>query len=754
LDITNNAVSTLYTPAKPQFLGYPNLHWNGDRLLFTGLTTNGARPYTVFEMKTDGTGLKQMSPNAGSDVDWFDPCYLPCGDLLMASTATFAGVPCVTGGDYVGNLYRVSTNGLSVRQLTFDQDQNWGPTILSDGRVMYTRWEYSDTAHYFTRILFTMMPDGLEQFARYGSGSYFPNTIFDAKPIPGKPSKFVAIVSGHHGVAREGEMILFDEAVSTFEADGVLHRYCGPNPVLPEIRDQYIDQRNPWPRFVQPCPLDEKQLVVSARTSESGKFGLYLVDEFDNITTLYADSGSALMHATPLRAMPTPPVIPDRVKPGTTNGIVNVSDLYFGPGLKDVPRGKIKNLRVYSVHYGYRNQGGHINIGVDGPWDVHRILGTVPVYEDGSASFYAPANTPISVQPLDEEGKALQLFRSWYTVMPGESVSCAGCHEKRNVGMVNQSSLASRKEPDSITPWFGPERGFSFLREVQPVLDQYCVGCHGGTGGTTNVAPDLYTTTRVAPATTSYTFPNSYLKLHPYVRRTGNEGSLRMNNAGEWHADTSELIQILKKGHYGVTLSSDAWSRLVTWIDLNVPAWGTWTEHQTIGGTPDYHDRRKQTMASYANLTLDPEVYPTPAPARGTFVAPATPTPFTPVAPPADTLFDVYGAKARRSAITNSTTPAELTLNLGNGVSLTLDLIPAGRVLMGSASGYRDEAPQAVVTNSQPFYMAKFEIMNKQYALFDPRSYQRVRPHYWKGSLLAGLELYGDKPAGSPRFLE
>ena len=720
LDITNNAVSTLYTPATTQFLGYPNLHWSGDRVLFTGQAlTNGARPYTVFEMRINGTGLKQVSPAAGSDIDWFDACYLPCGDLLMASTATFAGVPCVTGADAVGNLYRVATNG-SVRQLTFDQDQNWGPTILPDGRVMFTRWEYSDSKHYFSRILFTMMPDGLEQFARYGSGSYFPNCIFDAKPIPGKPSQFVAVISGHHGVAREGELLLFDEAVGTFEADGVLHRYCGPNPVLPEIRDKYIDERDPWPRFVQPCPVDEKQLVVSARPNSASKFGLYLVDAFDNITTLCADSGGALMHATPLKAVPTPPVIPDRVKTASTNGIVNVSDLYFGPGLKDVPRGKVKSLRVYSVHYGYRGQGGHINIGVDGPWDVHRILGTVPVYEDGSASFTAPANTPISVQPLDEEGKALQLFRSWYTVMPGESVSCAGCHEKRNVGMYNQASIASRKEPDTITPWFGPERGFSFLREVQPVLDRSCVGCHGGTGGPTNAAPDLYTTSRVVPSNTANSFPQSYLNLHRYVRRTGNEGNLRMNNAGEWHADTSELIQILRKGHYGVTLDADAWSRLVTWIDLNVPAWGLWSEHSTANNYASAHTRRLQTMRDYANVTLDPELYPTPDPVRGTFVAPAALPPATPVTPPADSLFDVYGAKARRSAITNTTTPAELTYSLGSGITLVLDLIPAGRFLMGSASGYRDEAPQTVVTNNQPFYMAKFEIMNKQYALFDP----------------------------------
>ena len=76
--------------------------------------------------------------------------------------------------------------------------------------------------------------------------------------------------------------------------------------------------------------------------------------------------------------------------------------------------------------------GGHIEIGIDGPWDVHRILGTVPVDEDGSANFKVPANTPIAVQPLDERGRALQLMRSWFTAMPGEHLSCVGCHDNQN----------------------------------------------------------------------------------------------------------------------------------------------------------------------------------------------------------------------------------------------------------------------------------------------------------------------------------
>ena len=66
--------------------------------------------------------------------------------------------------------------------------------------------------------------------------------------------------------------------------------------------------------------------------------------------------------------------------------------------------------------------GGHINIGIDGPWDGRRIWGTVPVESDGSVNFKAPANTPLAVQPLDADGKAVAVMRSWFTAMPARRV--------------------------------------------------------------------------------------------------------------------------------------------------------------------------------------------------------------------------------------------------------------------------------------------------------------------------------------------
>ena len=702
-------LATLYKPDKGAFVGDVDLHWDADRMLFSSIGAKGR--WQVFEMKADGTGVHQVTPGREPDVDNFDACYVPNGTIIFASTRAFQGVPCVGGGSPVANLVVLDPKSGNERQLCFDQDQNWCPTVLNNGRILYTRWEYSDTPHYFSRILFHMNPDGSEQMEYAFSNSYWPNSTFYARPIPGHPTKVVAIVSGHHGVPRMGELIVYDPARGRHETSGAVQRIPGHGKeVPPTIRDQLVN--NSWPKFLHPYPLSGKYFLVSCKPTPQSQWGIYLVDVFDNMLLLQETPGYALFEPVPLRKTTKPPVVPDKVDPSKRDAIVYLSDVYIGRGLKGVPRGVVKKLRVYEYHYGYNGMGGHIHIGIDGPWDVHRIHGTVPVFEDGSAIFKAPANIPISVQPLDAEGKAVQLFRSWYTPMPGEVAMCVGCHERQNTTPPLRRTNASTHAPCDIEPWRGPSRGFSFTREIQPVLDKHCVGCHNDkprTDGKT--LPNFADTGRGWRG-----FTKSYIALHPFVRRPGPESDYRLQKPCEWHADTSELIQMLQKGHKGVRLDAEAWDRLVTWIDLNVPNHGTWSEYRP--NIDRIIQRRLAMRTKYANRPENPEVYPTPPPKRLAFVKPG-PMPEKPKAKlqAKGWPFDAAEAKKRQAAAGH---PAELKLDLGEGVSLDLALVPAGSFVMGDADGYPDEWQQAVVAIDKPFYLGKVEVTNAQFARFDP----------------------------------
>jgi hypothetical protein len=613
---TKAPAKTIYQPDEPWFVGDVNLHFNADRLLFSSISKNNR--WQVFELKLGQSTPTVVTPENHADIDNYNGIYLPDERIIFSSTSSFVGVPCVGGSDTVATLHLLDNDRRNVRRLCFEQDNDWYPTVMADGRVMYLRWEYTDSAHYFSRVLMAMNPDGTGQIEYYGSNSYWPNSIFYAKPLPGQTSKFVGIVSGHHGVPRMGELVLFDIGNGRQNDSGAVQRIPGyGKPVVGKIKDHLVDDS--WPKFLHPQPIADKYFLVACKPDSKANWGIYLADVFDNLVLLREEPGVALLEPVPLKKTPVPPVIPDKVKLDQKTATVAIQDIYAERGLPDVPRGSVKSLRVFEYVYSYRNMGGHYAIGMEGPWDVRRLLGTVPVQADGSSYFEIPANTPIAFQPLDAEGKALQHKRSWMVGMPGERVSCMGCHDNQNNSvMATKPTTAQLQAPAKLKPWYGPTRGFSFLREVQPVLDKYCIGCHDGT------EPD-----RPRFDKTDGRFPESYNNLHPFVRRNGPEGDYNILTPLEFHADTSDLIQLLRKGHYNVKLDEEAWDRLITWIDLNVPAHGTWREAGKIPA--NFEQRRREMNKEYAGVDVDIEAILNAYVKTGKFIQPPPMPPKPPV---------------------------------------------------------------------------------------------------------------------------
>ena len=724
-------LTPLYQPAGRRLVTDVDLHWDADRLLFTMPGSHDR--WQVFEIGADGRGLRQVTPGDQPDVDNYDSCYLPSGQIAFESTAPLQGVPC-NAGVIVGMTYVMNANGSDIHQVCFEQDHNYCPTVMNDGRILYLRWDYTDTPHVWNRMLFTMNPDGTGQMEYYGSNSYWPNAIFYARPIPAHPTKVVGIVTGHH-VGRVGELVVFDPAQGRQETSGVVQRIPGRGqPVQPLIQDKLTEHS--WPKFLHPYPLSDKYFLVACKPAPDALWGIYLADVFDNLVLVKELEGRALLEPIPLCRTVQPPVIRDRVERDREDATVYMADVYSGPGLAGVPRGTVKKLRVLTYHFGYQRIAGiDHRVGADGPWEVKRVLGTVPVEADGSALFRVPAKTPISVQPLDERGCAIALMRSWVTAMPGETVSCVGCHERRNSSPPSLQTIAARRKPSNLEAWYGPTRGFSFRRDVQPVLDTYCVGCHNGQpredgrplddlrgeqnafvvfrGGDPRGQVIRDTPREKLLGRYGGVFEPSYLTLRNLVRVGGLESDLHLLPPLEFHAGTTHLVQMLRKGHHGVQLDAEAWDRLVTWIDLNAPCHGTWSEVTPIGG--GQQTRRLELQKLYCGITRDAERLPEVEPPAVRPILPATVEVVRPALTLADWPWSAEEAQRRQAAGGE----LERRVDLGDGVSLQLVWIPAGRFVMGDAAGAGDENPQAVVAIDKPFWLGKFEVTNGQFSRFD-----------------------------------
>ena len=557
----------------------PDVAFDGRRVVFA-YAKDESDSYHLYEIGSDGTELRQLTtsppltgpepPCRGPGFHDVEPCYLPNGDIAFTSTRYVRYVDCVDV-EPVTTLFVMDGRGGRMRGISANHVHDWHPSVLHDGRIVYTRWEYTDRSQMWPHKLFVKNPDGSATASLYGSNSWWPVSMLHARAVPGS-TRILCTLAGHHsGTDQTGEIGLVDRARGTEEAGGVVALFP-PRPVEPIYRDD--PRPGPDSCYTEPYPLSERWFLVSARPPGAERFGLYLADFRGLLVLVYEDDALDCLSVMPLAARPQPPTIPGRVDYRAEEATIVMVDVYRGAGMAGVPRGTVKALRVLDFDVrdtpgtgGLRQDdgpsGGHSCpvSALGGSWHVKRILGTVPVHADGSAAFRIPAERRVFFQPLDERGMAIQTMRSWVEAMPGERITCVGCHERVQDSPPPKSVMALHETPVAVRPWYGPPRAFSFAREVQPVLDRHCTSCHN--------AADPKGLDLRGDATNWFSL--AYENLRPLVSPTGPQGLPAIPPPRSQGAAASRLVAILRAGHEGVRLDPESHDRIVTWIDLNVP---------------------------------------------------------------------------------------------------------------------------------------------------------------------------------------
>ena len=198
-------------------------------------------------------------------------------------------------------------------------------------------------------------------------------------------------------------------------------------------------------------------------------------------------------------------------------------------------------------------------------------------------------------------------------------------------------------------------------------------------------------------------FPPSYVELRKQIRVGGLESDLHLLPPMEFHADTSRLVQMLQKGHHGVQLNAEAWDRLITWIDLNAPCHGTWSEFTSI--PRNQNERRCELRVLYGGVSRDGEQMLHGDPPFGGDLTPVVPRADSKSAggiarPESNTIF------VGSTSVTKASGREYQTLDLGDGVTLRLVRIPAGQMPDGTPV-------------DRPFWMGTCEVTNRQYAQID-----------------------------------
>ncbi len=556
-----------------------DLSHDGTKVLFSWRRQTG-EGYHLWTVNIDGTGLAQLT-----DGEWHDynGCWLPDGGIAFLSTRAPQFAYCWHAP--VGVLHRMDADGSNMRRLSANYLNDFTPSVLEDGRIVYSRWEYVDRPAIPIQSLWAINPDGTGLAGFFGNRVLSPGTFMEARQIPGT-TRIICTMTGHNGPTR-GAIGVVDRAKG-------LNAQAAIENITPDVPVPRVDQGNGNTSgsklYSGPMPLDARRFLVSAR-------GPVLVRNIagtcQSVVLERPMDGLQYFCATPVRSRPRPPAIPSRLPPvpSTDQATVYLQDVYNGltPG---VERGEVKTIRVVRelqktvrIDPSLRAFGFQFPvISCGATYAGKDVIGEVDVNSDGSAYFHVPAGVPLYFMALDAQGRAVQRMRSFTHFMPGETQGCIGCHEHRlESPRLQLPDLAV--QPTTLHPPEWDAGGFDYSRVVQPVLDKHCTKCHNPQDAPKSI--DL-TGDKTDYFNVSYDIlarENQGRTGSPYVNwiptYNGQEWNILVVEPKAWGSPQSKLAEVVLSGHLDengkpkVELTDTERRRILAWIDLNVPYYGS-----------------------------------------------------------------------------------------------------------------------------------------------------------------------------------
>lgn len=559
----------------------PQVHYDAEKILFS-YRKGGTEHYHLYEINIDGTGLKQLTDGPNDDIE---PTYLPNGDIVFCSSRCNRWVACWKVP--VAILYRCDADGSNVRMLSSNAVTENTPSVLPDGRLLYTRWEYVDRSQLCYHHLWTINPDGTGQMAYYGNmlpagmpynlasqdGNIVNYTnvpgavaMLDAKPIPGTNRVISSFSPGHGRREHEGKITIIDPR------NGPDHS-ASARPI------------HPHGGFRDPYPLTES-VFLAAKYRD-----MFLMDADGNARVLYHldDPREEMMlhEPSPIRPRKRERVIPERTDPAETTARLVLSDITRGRNMVGVEPGDVKKLLVMEqLPAPFHDSPGFDGLTLWGSFTLTRILGTVPVEEDGSAYMELPAMRSLLFVALDENDRAIKKMQSFVTLQPGETTSCVGCHDRRTETPSNPTQkpvLAVHREPSEIEAIPGAPNIVDFRRHIQPIFDRHCVECHGPAKAEAELSLAAGTS---VPSHGAGRVLTSYVQLVNRLGEVVDGRNAHGNRAPRtFGSGGSKLMTRIDGSHYDVKVNDREAMLIRLWLDSGALANGTYAIMS--GGTPD-----------------------------------------------------------------------------------------------------------------------------------------------------------------------
>lgn len=240
----------------------PEVSYDGKRILFSMRGPND-RTWNIWEVdltdflagKVGNFPMRRLITDdaVADEGDDVDPAYLPDGRIVFSSNRQSETIKTL-GYKYLDEyereqsivLHTMNANGTDIRQISFNMSHDRNPTVLSDGRIMFSRWDHVGARNQFT--IFTINPDGTNVFVEFGAHSGVNSYLHPREMQDGRIVSDGMPLSG----TREGGALLVIDTKNFAES----------NQPLPGIESGMVAQLQPT---LKPVPTGRE-------ASENGRF--------------------------------------------------------------------------------------------------------------------------------------------------------------------------------------------------------------------------------------------------------------------------------------------------------------------------------------------------------------------------------------------------------------------------------------------------------------------------------------------------
>lgn len=462
-------------------------------------------PWNIWEYEIATDTLRRVIPDDLTADDGHDisPHYLPDGRIVFASTRQHQQKATLLlenkpqyeaeeedRGEPAYVLHVMDSDGSNLHQVSFNQSHDLDPTVLDDGRVLFSRWDNAgnvDGVH-----LYSMNPDGSELELLYGAESHLTGTgqtevqFIGARELPDGRIMAIARPAVHPELG--GDVIIIDTPnfVEDTQPTAINAGMTGPaqSSATPlQVRTDLVP--SPGGRFASAFPLwdgtdrvlvswsicrvtdalgvvfpcDAQRLADPTFQLAPPLYGIWMYDPADQtqLPIVVGEEGMLIGEIVAAQPRLSPQVILDKMPGAGADaelasqdvGILNIRSVYDIDGV-DSATPDIDTLADPAATTADQRAARFIRIvkpvplpdddvldfantafGVSAQQGMREILGYAPVEPDGSVRVKVPANVPFGVSVLDVNGRRISArHQNWLQVVPGDELQCNGCHDR------------------------------------------------------------------------------------------------------------------------------------------------------------------------------------------------------------------------------------------------------------------------------------------------------------------------------------